>query len=306
MVLSRELDLFLNERVEAGDSVPHFHSGIGQEALSVAAVAALDERDYLLYTHRGYAQLLARGVPLATLLTDMLCRVGGTNGGFGGVMHVHDPDLGIVGRNGVFGTRFTIGMGLALASLLQGDGRVTLCLTGEAEGARGPLYEALNFAVLWQLPLVLVAENNGFSVSTRTEDMFPGGRIMGVWKGFDIPVVTVDGNDAAAVYQEVAAAVAGARSGGGPAIVEGLTYRIDPHIPIVDDPTRYRSGAEETRWRERDPLPAYRAALTDGGIEVNHEALRERARRRVEDAWVVASRRPEPGAPELEARMALL
>jgi pyruvate dehydrogenase E1 component alpha subunit len=307
MLRSRTLDDFVEERLAAGDAAPHFHSGTGQEALTVGAALALTARDKLLYTHRGYGQLLARGLPLSALLRDLLCRTGGTNDGFGSVLHVHAPELGLPGREGVFGTRFTIGAGLALAERLAGSEAVVLCFYGEAAGSRGPLYEALNLAVLWALPLVLVAENNGFSVSSRTGSLYPRGRMSAVWRGFGIPVAEVDGNDAEEVWSAVSDAVGHAREGRGPAIVEGLTYRVAPHIP-GDREAEYREPWEARGWARRDPLAGLAARLEDRGW-LTAEARAELARglrAEVEEAWRDAVAAPPPGRPELEARLELL
>ncbi|MFE9958961.1 thiamine pyrophosphate-dependent dehydrogenase E1 component subunit alpha [Micromonospora sp. NPDC005299] len=268
MLLSRTLDEHCEAMLRAGEAVPHFHAGVGQEAVSVGAVTPLAGTDELIYTHRGYASLLAKGVPVQQILRDMFMRVGGTNAGLGGVMHVCRPDLGVPGREGVFGTRFPLAVGLALASRLQGADKVVVCLYGEAAGARGPLYEALNMAVLWSLPVVFVAENNGWSFSSRTEWLYPEGRMTRVWKGFDIPVHEIDGNDTEAVIRTVGAAVQRARSGQGPSVIEAMTYRISPHIWW--DQEEYRDGDEVQAWRDRDPLVRTHARLLERGVPQDH------------------------------------
>jgi TPP-dependent pyruvate/acetoin dehydrogenase alpha subunit len=264
MLLSRAFDEHCEEMLRRGEEVPHFHSGIGQEALSIGAVVPLERDDHAIYTHRGYGTLLAKGVPLQQITRDMFMREGGTNGGFGGIMHLCRPDLGLPGREGVFGTRFPLSVGLALASRLRGDNQVVVCLYGEAAGARGPLYEALNMAVLWQLPVVFVAENNGWSFSSRTDWLYPEGRMAKVWRGFDIPVREIDGNDAEAVIATVGEAVRRARTGEGPSVIEALTYRVSPHIWW--DQEDYRDASEVEDWKERDPLPRLRRRLEELGV----------------------------------------
>jgi len=148
MLLSRRFDERCNAMLARGEAVPHFHSGIGQEALSVAAVAGLRVADQVVYTHRGIGHLLAKGVPLRQIVLDLFLVRGGTNHGFGSVLHVSRPDLGVSGREGVFGTRFGISVGLALASSLRSRDDIVVCFYGEAAGARGALYESLNMAVL--------------------------------------------------------------------------------------------------------------------------------------------------------------
>lgn len=305
MLLSRRFDEFINARIADGDDAPHFHSGIGQEALSVAAVATLKRDDYMIYSHRGYAHLLAKGVSLRTIILDMLLKVGGSNDGFGGVLHVASPEIGIVGRNGAFGTNFGIGAGLALSALKQRNGRVAMLFYGEAAGSRGPLYEALNLAVLWKLPLILIAENNGYSISSRTETLYPNGRMSGVWRGFDIPVEVIDGNDACTVFDACTRAVARARSGGGPSVIEGLTYRIDGHRPVIDDHLSYRSVDEIENWKKRDPLNHMRTVVLSRGWQTVEEmnALEQVAEEQISAAWTQAQAAPRPSQELFNERM---
>ena len=307
MLLSREVDLFLEEELRKGGSAPHFHSGIGQEALSVAATLALAPQDYLMYSHRGYGQVLSRGLSLYELFADMNARIGGTNDGFGGIMHLYRQDLGIMGRNSVFGTKFTITMGLALSAMTDGDDRVAVCFFGEAEASRGPIYEALNMAALLKLPMVLVAENNGYSYSSRTENMFAGGNMMGVWGGLGIPVADVDGNDAVEVYSAVAGAISHARSGAGPAIVEGRTYRIASHSPPFDpDPTIYRTNEEVAQWRAKDPLQRMSSYISTLGIDFDESTVRSEARAQIELAWAKSKACPSPDMQTYLKQMELL
>jgi acetoin:2,6-dichlorophenolindophenol oxidoreductase subunit alpha len=274
MLVSRGFDERCAELLARGEPVPHFHSGVGQEALMVGAVAPLRPDDQILYTHRGYGHLLAKGVPLHEIALDTFMKSGGTNEGFGGVMHVNRLDLGVPGREGVFGTRFGIAAGLALACQRRALDQVVVCFYGEAAGARGALYEAMNMAVLWRLPLVFVAENNGWSFSSRTEWLFPEGRMSRVWRGFEIPVEVIDGNDLEAVYGEISTAVERARSGQGPSVVEGLTYRVDPHIWWDD--AAYQPTPEIEQWRASDPVARTRERLLATGASVERVAATER------------------------------
>lgn len=232
----------------------------------MGAVLPLRKEDYLVYTHRGYGHLLAKGVSLDLIVNDMFFTGEGTNRGYGGVMHVCAPQLGIVGRSGVFGSRFGISAGLALASKLRSEGRVALCFYGEAAGARGQLYESLNLATVWKLPLVLLAENNGFSICTRTNEIYAGGNMTDLWRGFPVPVTHVDGNDVEAVHAAVATAVERARQGEGPSIIEAFTYRLAPHIPADRHDGIYRPKAEVAEAWTREPLARLRKRLMDAGV----------------------------------------
>lgn len=284
MLVSRHFDERCMKILGRGDAIPHYHSGVGQEALMVASVAPLRNDDHIIYTHRGYGHLLAKGIPLSDIVLDLFMKVGGTNEGFGGVMHVNRPEIGVLGREGAFGTRFGIAIGVALAAKLRDLDQVTVCFYGEAAGARGPLYEALNMAVLWKLPVVFVAENNGWSFSSRTEWLFPEGRMSRVWRGFDIPVIELDGNDAEAIWAGVTPLVERARGGEGPAVVEALTYRLDPHIWWDD--AAYQPSDEVEAWRQRDPLQLTRVRLTALGVQGdNLDEADAEARAEVDEAF---------------------
>jgi pyruvate dehydrogenase E1 component alpha subunit len=267
----------------------------------VGAVAPLRPDDQILYTHRGYGHLLAKGLPLREIALDTFMKAGGTNQGFGGLMHVNRLDLGIPGREGVFGTRFGIAAGLALAIQRRGGDQVVVCFYGEAAGARGALYEAMNMAVLWRLPLVFVAENNGWSFSSRTEWLFPEGRMSRVWRGFEIPVQVVDGNDLEAVYGEISTAVERARSGQGPSVVEGLTYRLDPHIWWDD--AAYQPTQEIEQWRTSDPVARTRERLLATGASVEEVEVTERdAREVVADAFAQVAEARDADWPTASVR----
>lgn len=254
MLTSRLLDEFCEgEFVDKGVNLRHYHSSIGQEALCVGGAVALRTDDYLYYTHRGVGALLAKGVSLDKVMRDLFFRPGGTNRGTGSVMHTLAPELGIPGRNGVFGDRFTIASGLALSAKLRDTQQVAVCYYGEAAAARGMFYEAMNLAVLWKLPAVFIGENNGFSISSRTRDIYATGDISSMWKGYGIPVVKVDGNDITAVLEAVETAVERARRGEGPSVIEGVTYRISAHIPM-EDQYAYRTVDEVEEWRKKDPI----------------------------------------------------
>lgn len=157
MLTSRILDEFCEgEFVDKGVNLRHYHSSIGQEALSVGGAIGLRKNDFMYYTHRGVGPLLAKGISLDAVMRDLFFKPGGTNRGTGSVMHSLAPELGIPGRNGVFGDRFTIASGLALSAKLRNTQQVSVCYYGEAAAARGMYYEAINLAVLWKLPVIFI------------------------------------------------------------------------------------------------------------------------------------------------------
>jgi pyruvate dehydrogenase E1 component alpha subunit len=271
----------------------------------VAAVAPLRKTDQMIYTHRGYGHLLAKGISLREIALDLFMKTGGTNHGLGGVMHVNRPDLGVPGREGAFGGRFAIAAGLAMAAQLDGRDDVTVCFYGEAAGARGVLYEALNMAVLWKLPVIYIAEHNGWSVSSRTEWLYPEGLMSRVWRGFEIPVDVIDGNDAEAVFTTVERAVARARAGEGPSVIEAMTYRLDPHI--WTDKATYQPAEEiAERWKQ-DPVKRLAERLLELGVaQAELDAIAVSAQEEVERTFLVVDAAPlatrEDGRRQMEGR----
>ncbi|HYA35081.1 MAG TPA: thiamine pyrophosphate-dependent dehydrogenase E1 component subunit alpha [Candidatus Binataceae bacterium] len=259
ILLSRRLEERIAELIKAGRVGGFMHAGVGQEALQVAAIANLRPDDYLMYAHRGVAYWVARGIPLEAILCDLAGREGGTNRGKGGVMRVVYPKLGVLGESGTLGGCFPIATGAGLSIRVRGGDQVVLCFFGDGTSNRGTFHESLNFCAVRKLPVVFFCENNGWAVSMPTERSTAVKDISARAAGYNVPGVTVDGNDPEAVYDAVRDAVARARRGEGPSLLEGKTYRLWGHW--VGDPENYRSREEvEKHWR-RDPLPRYEQKL---------------------------------------------
>jgi acetoin:2,6-dichlorophenolindophenol oxidoreductase subunit alpha len=300
MLTSRAIDDECAAIIAGGGSVPNYHSGRGQEALSTGVGISLTNDDYMLFGYRDFGALMAKGVTLDELVCDLLLKVPGTTGGYGGIMHVVSPEHGVIGRNSVFGSRFGIAVGLGLSAKQRGHGQVVMCPYGEAEGSRGPLYEAINVAILWKLPIVFAPQNNGYSMSSRTADLYAGGNMSSLWRGAPMTVASVDANDLEAVCANVGSAVSLARAGQGPSLVELVTYRIDPHIPredVILDAVDYRSEDEIDAWRNRDPILRLRQRLTELGIDVDLDALQREVASEVRDAFERAHAADDP-SPE--------
>jgi len=264
MLLSRAVDDACDELAAQGVAVPNYHGARGQEALYAGVGVCLRPEDQLLYNYRAFATLLAKGVTVAELMGDLLMNAAGTSLGHGGIMHVTAPDRGIVGRNGVFGSKFGIALGLAHEIVLNGREAAVVCMFGEAEGNRGGLYEAMNVAALRKLPIVFVAENNGYAVAATTDLLYSTGDMSGAVSGFPMPVTKVDGNDVAAVADQAEKFTTAARSGHGPAYLECVTSRLDPHH-AHDDQSLYRAPAAlEAAWAV-EPLVRTRSRLLELG-----------------------------------------
>jgi len=218
--------------------------------------------DQIVSTHRGHHHVLAKGASPDRLMAELLGRAAGYSRGRGGSMHVAIPELGIVGTNGIVGGGLPIAMGTAYAqSISDGDG-VTVCFFGEGAAATGAFGEALNLAGLWKLPVVFVCENNQYVELTPASLHVAGGAIWKRASGYGIPGEAVDGNDVREMASAARTAIARARAGGGPTLIEAMTYRWLGHY--AGDRAAYRDEAELEEARARDPLLALRTELDEG------------------------------------------
>lgn len=284
MLLSRAVDDACVELARTGVPVPNYHGARGQEATYAGVGCALRAQDYLLYNYRAFATLLAKGVTLEELMGDLLMNTRGTSRGHGGIMHVTKPEAGIVGRNGVFGSKFGIALGLAQEIVLHGRHAAVMCMFGEAEGNRGGLYEAMNLAALRQLPIVFLAENNGYAVAAPTALIYSTGDMSGQVRGFPMPVQKIDGNDLEAVSAHAGRLGERARAGDGPSFLECVTTRLDPHH-LHDDQAKYRDPASlEAAWRKEPIARAGQVLLQRGMTSAQLLAEEQRARAQVAEA----------------------
>lgn len=271
MRLSRRFEETVHEQFADGQVPGPLHLSIGQEAVAVGACAPLRRTDAVLSTHRGHHHTLAKGASADRLMAELLGRAAGYSRGRGGSMHVAIPELGLLGTNGIVGGGIPIATGAAYGMQAQGRDDVTVCFFGEGATGAGVFGEALNLAALWRLPLIFVCENNQY-VELTPQDVHVAGEIWRRGESYGIPGVRVDGNDVGAVADAVGDAVSSARGGGGPSLVEAVTYRWFGHY--AGDRALYRNEDEVTAARANDPLeragaaldPAERAAL-DAEVE---------------------------------------
>jgi acetoin:2,6-dichlorophenolindophenol oxidoreductase subunit alpha len=241
------------------------HLGLGQEAVAVGAASVLRPGDFSLGTYRGHAHALARGAPPDAVLAELLGRQGGICQGKGGSMHITSVAHGYYGSYAIVGAHLPIACGLAWAAKIRRTGAVTMCFFGDGTTNIGAFHEAVNLAAVWRLPVVFVCENNWYMEYTPISDVIPvplpaADRAC----AYGLDRVIVDGNDVAVVRQVCGAAVAAARDGQGPALIEAQTYRLKGHSAA--DGAAYRPAEEVARWHERDPLVLARAALTAAGV----------------------------------------
>jgi TPP-dependent pyruvate/acetoin dehydrogenase alpha subunit len=268
------------ELVNANEIAGVTHEYIGQEAVATGVCAALRDDDVITSTHRGHGHVIAKGAEVSRMLAELLGRTTGLNRARGGSMHIADVSLGIYGANGIVAAGAPIAAGAAWAGVQAGSDRVAVVFFGDGAVNQGVLHETMNMAGIWNLPVLFVCENNGYAVSFSSSEA-TSGSIVARAAAYDMPAVHVDGMDAEAVLDATQAAVAHARSGGGPSFLECETYRfVGHHTAERTMNLGYRTDEEIERWRERDPLRvlAERMAPDDvAAIDGEVEALLEAA-----------------------------
>ena len=263
MYTAQTWELTLMRFIDEGYAPSSYHPGRGSEGSEVGATMALRRDDYLFYDHRGMAHIIAKGTPLSALFGDFLGNSLGTTRGLGaGVVHVADPERGVLGQSGTLGGSQLIASGAALSAKLRKSGQVTMCFFGDGAANRGTFHEAANAAGAWDLPLVFVIQNNGWAVSTPIEQS-TGGRFVDRAKGYGWRGVWVDGVDAFAVHDVAVEAVERARSGEGPTLIEVKTVRLTGHY--AGDPQAYRTANEREAAATQDPIIYGRAKLLELG-----------------------------------------
>jgi len=237
------------------------HLYIGEEAVAAGVCAALKPDDMITSTHRGHGHCIAKGAVTDKMMAEIFGKATGYNRGKGGSMHLTDCSLGMLGANGIIAAGAVIASGAALAEMLRGTDRVCVCFLGDDATSNGMFHEAANLAAVKKLPLVFVCENNGYGVSLPVSEHCPVEKISDRAAGYNMPGVTTDGMDPIAVYEAVTDAVARARAGDGPSLVECLTYRFRGHME--GDAEEYRTTEEVEQWRTRDPIHTFRDRLME-------------------------------------------
>ena len=272
---------------------PAYVSVRGQEAAQVGSASALDpERDFVFPTYREMAAALAHGVDMVGYMASHRALW------HGGLYDVQASRFGAI--NAVVGGPVPHAVGWAVGERLRGDSGVALAYFGDGASSEGDVHEAMNFAAIFGAPVVFFCKNNQWALSVPNERQVAGGSVAARAEGYGMPGLLVDGNDVGAVHHAVSQATERARRGGGPTVIEALTYRVEPHS-TSDDPTRYRDEAEAERWIRRDPLTLMRAALLAAGHaddelldEIDAEATQEAEQ--IRDGVATA---PEPDGSEL-------
>jgi pyruvate dehydrogenase E1 component alpha subunit len=240
------------------------HLYIGEEAVAVGVMAALEPDDAVVATYREHGHALVRGVSAASIMAEMYGKVEGCSRGRGGSMHLFDAATRLYGGNAIVGGGLPLAVGLALADKLQGRKRVTACFFGDGAVAEGEFHESMNLAALWQLPVLFCCENNLYAMGTRIDRYESETDLALKAAGYEMTAWSVDGMDVLAVEDAARKATAEVRDGGRPCFLELRTYRFRAHS--MYDPDVYRSKEEIERWRQHDPIPALTDRLRAAGL----------------------------------------
>lgn len=263
MYTARQFEDQLGEIFAAGKLAGWFHSCVGHEATGAAYAHVLGESDHLIPYHRSRVSLFAKGMTPLDVAAEMMGRAAAQSRGRGGDGHMVHPGLNIYGMSGSLGASPAIATGAAYSCQLRDQGEVVLNSFGEGTANRGAVHEAINFAAIWDLPIVYVCENNLYAEFSPIEEQMGAEHVADRAPGYGVPGEIIDGNDPDVVLPAVAAAIDRARSGGGPTLIEAKTYRLRGHYD--GDPQEYRSKEEIAEWSDRDPVVSYRARLVDDG-----------------------------------------
>ena len=279
------------------------HLGVGQEAVATGFALAMHADDYTFCTYRGHNHNIARGVPMGPILAELFGRANGLLGGKGGSMHLTSVEHGVLGSYAIVGAHLPIALGAAWSAQYRRSGQVAVCFFGDGTTNIGAFHEALNMAAVWKAPVVFVCENNQYMEYT------PIGAVTAVARpaadrasAYGLEPIVVDGNDVEAVHAVALTALARARAGEGPSLIEALTYRHGGHSRA--DPGKYRPDEEVAAWKARDPIPTFRARLEADGVDAaTLDAIDDEVRAQVAAAEAEARGGAEPSADVLETQV---
>jgi TPP-dependent pyruvate/acetoin dehydrogenase alpha subunit len=299
MALLKANDERSRKVISSGRLVMPYYSYRGQEVIPAALSVNLADRDYLVTIYRGIHDMLAKGLPLKQLWAEIAGRVDGTCKGKGGPMHLTYPEKGIMVTTGVVGSSMPIANGLAWGAQLDGTDRVTVATFGDAASNIGAFHESLNLASVWKLPVIFLCQNNRWGEHTAYAKATSVARIADRAAAYGMPGIHVDGNDPVAMYKAANEAVARARAGEGPTLIEAMTFRFHGHV--FGDADKYIPKEEKAKWVAADPYPALRARLIADGTATEEQLAKIEAdiETEIDAAVEFALASPFPGLEEL-------
>lgn len=274
------------------------HNSIGQEATTVGACMAVRDEDYMTGNHRSHGHPIGKGVHLAPLMAELFGKKTGVCRGKGGSMHLAAFSAGSLGESGIVGSLMPVAVGAGLSAKLRGTDQVCLCFFGDGAANCGPFHESLNLAAVWKLPVIFVCENNGYAIFTAMTQTTSIDHVAHRAKAYTIPGVIADGQNVLEMYRTVSTAVARARAGDGPTLIEAKTYRYCEHYEAggPSAPPVYRSETEVAFWRDRDPIDLFCSYLLSNYQMTSQEinAVRDSVRAEVDSAVTFAEQSPAP------------
>lgn len=275
------------------------HLYIGQEAVSVGIMSAIRPDDNLITAYRDHGLAIAKGITANACMAELYGKATGCTGGKGGSMHFFSKEHRFFGGHGIVGGQIGLGAGIAFADQYNNNDRVTICMFGDGAARQGILHEAFNMAVLWNLPVIFICENNHYAMGTSVERTSKVLNLAQIADAYDMPGDTVDGMDPESVHTAIERAAKRAREKGGPTFLEIKTYRYRGHS--MSDPAKYRSKEEVEEYKEQDPLERALAKIKENNwaTEEEIEAIAEKVKAEVDESVTFAEESPYPDDSEL-------
>ncbi len=299
MVLIRHFEEKVAEMYSRGKITGFCHLYAGEEAVAVGAIYSLSGKDYVVSTYREHGHCLAKGAPARSVMAELFGKATGISHGRGGSMHLFDPNLRFMGGYAIVGGGLPLATGLGLSIAYKEEPEVVCCFFGDGALPQGAFHESLNMASLWNLPVIFICENNFYGMGTMVQNAICQEELYRFAEPYKMPGVRVDGMDVLEVYTAVTEAVARAREGDGPSLIEAVTYRFRGHS--MSDPGEYRSKREERIWQERDPIKRFRSKIiTEHRVSEAHlEEIEQEIGAVIDDAVKFADESPEPALDTL-------
>ncbi len=291
----RTIEIFA-ARMKAGDFPGALHSSEGQEAIAVGTSSQLRDDDYVFSTYRGHGHAIAKGIPIDKVVAEVNGKATGASRGYGGSMHLFDKRVSFMGGNGIVGAGIPLALGTAYAAVKRGTDQVTAVYFGDGGASQGAFHESLNMAAIKKYPIVFICENNLYAATTHVSENCPIEDIADRAKAYGIPGPVADGNNLFEVAETVGNAVARARAGDGPTLIEFKTWRHRAHCMVIPEhrPSKFRK-----HWAGRDPIDHMREYLIENSIG-DPDALEADAQEQLDNAVAFMEQSPLPDGSEVE------
>jgi pyruvate dehydrogenase E1 component alpha subunit len=299
MILIRRFEERAGEAYTQGKIGGFLHLAIGEEAVNVGAIRALEARDHIITHYRDHGQALARGMDPKRVMAELYGKATGVVSGRGGSMHLADVSLNFWGGHAIVGAHLPLAVGLALAAQYSGEDRVAMAIFGDGATNIGAFHEALNMAAVWKLPVIFLCENNQYGMGTPVDRASARSDIVDKACAYGMPGEMIDGMDVIGVYQTIRDAAEHVRRGEGPYFFEACTYRYRGHS--MGDPERYRTADEVDFWKEMDPIQRLAEHLVTGGLvdQAQLEEIQRQVDKEVAEAVQFAENSPAPSESTL-------